>query len=111
MAADEREPRKEPSELPPPDEPREPAVGPSDEARVDAPNQPPAIERHEPAVEPAAAEPSTSVPPPRPPARAPWFAEPPERAIETPRAQLESRSRRDFLLFWAGIAASVAGAW
>jgi len=63
---------------------------------------------------PAAAEPS---PAQRPVVRTPsapgrgWLEERPEVAIEIPRRRLAAQSRRDFMLFWAGMAAAAAGAW
>jgi DMSO/TMAO reductase YedYZ molybdopterin-dependent catalytic subunit len=44
-------------------------------------------------------------------ARTDWHAEGPETVIEVPHARLAARSRRDFLLFAAGVAASAAGGW
>ena len=49
--------------------------------------------------------------PSRDPKRSNPLAEPPEIAIEVPRRRLAAQSRRDFLLFAAGVAASAAGAW
>ena len=49
-----------------------------------------------------------------PPRRRAWLdalAERPEIAIETPRRRLAAQSRRDFLLFAAGLLATTAGAW
>ena len=66
---------------------------------------------------PAAPSPPPEPPPPRPPARpAPagmrgWLEERAEVAIEVPRRRLAGQSRRDFLLFAAGVAAATAGAW
>ena len=50
----------------------------------------------------------------RAPARRGWgdfLAEPPEAAVEVARHRLDAQSRRDFLLFAAGLAASVVGGW
>jgi DMSO/TMAO reductase YedYZ molybdopterin-dependent catalytic subunit len=50
----------------------------------------------------------------RTPARRGWgdfLAEPPEAAVEVARHRLDAQSRRDFLLFAAGLAASVVGGW
>lgn len=50
----------------------------------------------------------------RTPARRGWgdfLAEPPEAAVEVARHWLDAQSRRDFLLFAAGLAASVVGGW
>jgi DMSO/TMAO reductase YedYZ molybdopterin-dependent catalytic subunit len=62
---------------------------------------------------PAGAEPERIEPPrtaPSPPRRS-RIAEPPEVAIEVPRRRLAAQTRRDFLLFAAGLLASAAGAW
>jgi DMSO/TMAO reductase YedYZ molybdopterin-dependent catalytic subunit len=40
-----------------------------------------------------------------------WLEERPEVAIEIPRRRLAAQSRRDFMFFWAGVAAAAAGAW
>ncbi len=59
---------------------------------------------------PAAPEPTPAGPPPR----RSWrdaTPEPPETVIEVPRARLEAQSRRDFLLFGAGVLATAAAAW
>src|SRR5436190_5640421 len=63
---------------------------------------------------PAPAAPAEAAPPapPPPPAEAKkrgWLAERPEVAIEVPRHRLRAQSRRDFLLFTAGVAAAAAG--
>jgi DMSO/TMAO reductase YedYZ molybdopterin-dependent catalytic subunit len=39
------------------------------------------------------------------------LAEPPEIPIEIPRSRLAAQSRRDFLLYAAGVAVTAAGAW
>jgi len=70
------------------------------------------------AAEPAAAEPA-EVPvredePAAPAAKrglAAALAERPEVAIEVPTRRLEAQSRRDFLLFAAGLAVAASGAW
>ncbi|TMQ53940.1 MAG: hypothetical protein E6K73_00590 [Candidatus Eisenbacteria bacterium] len=65
----------------------------------------------EPAPPPDHAAPAVA-PAPRP--RRPWreaLAEPPEVPIEVPRSRLAAQSRRDFLLYAAGVAATAAGAW
>jgi DMSO/TMAO reductase YedYZ molybdopterin-dependent catalytic subunit len=61
-------------------------------------------------AEPAPADPPPAEPPP-PPRRPRWFEERPEIAIEVPRRRLASQSRRDFLLFTTGVAATLAGWW
>jgi DMSO/TMAO reductase YedYZ molybdopterin-dependent catalytic subunit len=66
-----------------------------------SPEEPVAAEAPEPAEEPVA---------PKPAPRA-WVAEAPEDPIEIPRRRLAAQTRRDFLLFGAGLVASVAGAW
>jgi DMSO/TMAO reductase YedYZ molybdopterin-dependent catalytic subunit len=70
---------------------------------------PPAAE----AVPPAA--PSVVGPPQRAPAlvvpRASWIAERPERVLEVPRGRLAAQTRRDFVLFAAGVLAAASGAW
>jgi DMSO/TMAO reductase YedYZ molybdopterin-dependent catalytic subunit len=48
------------------------------------------------------------------PQRGSWFdalAERPERAIEIPRRKLAAQSRRDFLIYGLGVAATAAAAW
>jgi DMSO/TMAO reductase YedYZ molybdopterin-dependent catalytic subunit len=50
-------------------------------------------------------------PPPRRPRPGDLLAERPEIAIEIPRSRLAAQSRRDFLLFAAGILTAGAGAW
>jgi len=64
---------------------------------------------------PAAAESEKPRPaPPRPPRPRRWLdavSERPEVAIEIPRRRLAAQSRRDFLLFSAGVLATAAGAW
>jgi DMSO/TMAO reductase YedYZ molybdopterin-dependent catalytic subunit len=60
---------------------------------------------------PAAAKPAAPAPPPR---RRGWLdalAERLEVAVEVPRRDLEVGSRRDFLLFAAGLLATAVGAW
>lgn len=61
----------------------------------------------EPALEPAA----ESAPAPRPAPRPGPLAERPEAAIEVPASRLAAQSRRDFLLFGAGLLATAIGAW
>ena len=65
---------------------------------------------------PAPAAPEETAPPAPPPLPAKpkkrgWLAERPEVAIEVPRRRLRAQSRRDFLIFTAGVAAAAAGAW
>jgi DMSO/TMAO reductase YedYZ molybdopterin-dependent catalytic subunit len=94
------------------------------ETRPEAEVPPPAPADGPPAVnEPAAATvpeaPHASQTAPRPaPAEAPepsskpaWHAERPEVVIGAPRRRLAAQTRRDFLLFAAGIAASAVGWW
>lgn len=60
----------------------------------------------------ATAERGTPPEPPRPRRR--WtdaLAEPPEIAVEVPGRRLAAQSRRDFLLFAAGLIATATGAW
>ncbi len=59
---------------------------------------------------PAAAAPAPPPVPPRPPAPA-WFAERTEIPIEVPGRTLAARTRRDFLLFGAGVLATALGGW
>jgi len=62
-----------------------------------------------------AAERAPAAPPPRAARpRRTWLdalAEPPETVVELPRGRLAAQSRRDFLVFGAGVAAALAGAW
>lgn len=65
-------------------------------------------------AEPAITGPATSEPPPTPPARGARLgalAERPEVEVEVSRRLLEVRSRRDFLLFAAGLVATAVGGW
>ncbi len=50
-------------------------------------------------------------PAPAAPAKRSFLAERPEAAIEVPRARLAAQSRRDFILFAAGVLAAGTGAW
>ena len=78
----------------------------------------PRAENPEPA-HPTPAEPPAALPPLPPPrallpphrTRLAGLAERPEVAIAIPRRRLAAQSRRDFLLFTAGVAASAIGAW
>jgi len=69
-----------------------------------------------PAASPAPApppEPEAPAPPPAP-RRGGWLealAEHPEVAVEIPRRRLVAQSRRDFMLFTAGLLATATGAW
>src|SRR5437016_4635473 len=74
---------------------RDPEPPPNAAAESEAPKP---IERPEPA-KPAARR------------RRSFLAEPPEHAVALDRKKLAAASRRDFLLFGAGIAASAIGAW
>ena len=69
---------------------------------------------------PAAVDTPPEAPGPAPPVtpaapivapRAGWTLEPPEPAIDVPRSKLAAQSRRDFLLFTAGVLAAASGAW
>ncbi len=67
---------------------------------------------HEAAADGDEAPADTTAPPPAPPARhAAWHEEPAEVPREVPGSRLRAQSRRDFLIFAAGVAASAAGAW
>src|SRR5260221_559413 len=107
----------EPADVPPPAE--TPAVAPEPaEPRSAAETRAP-----EPAPEPVretarSPEPEAPAPSPAPaPSVSPrrgWIealAERPELAVEVPRRRLAAQSRRDFMLFAAGLLASAAGAW
>jgi DMSO/TMAO reductase YedYZ molybdopterin-dependent catalytic subunit len=59
----------------------------------------------------ATATPARVVPASRRGSRLDALAERPERAVERPRRRLAAQSRRDFLLFGAGLMATAAGAW
>lgn len=64
-------------------------------------------------AEPITVPPGPSAPPPgpqRPRDLRPW-EERPEIAVEVPARRLAAQTRRDFLLFTAGVAATAAGAW
>ena len=58
-----------------------------------------------------AAAPAPPATPPPPSWRGGFLAERPEQTIEVPRRRLAAQSRRDFVLFAAGLVASAAGAW
>src|SRR5258705_2041572 len=58
-----------------------------------------------------AAAPAPPATPPPPSWRGGFLAERPEQTIEGPRRRLAAQSRRDFVLFAAGLVASAAGAW
>src|SRR5436309_4920449 len=78
---------------------------------AEAPRKVPDLSPGEPAAAPSDAPPAVA-PAPRPRRR--WreaLAEPPEAPIEVPRSRLAAQSRRDFLLYAAGVAASAASAW
>jgi len=59
----------------------------------------------------AEAETPRPAPPPRPRGWLDAVSEPPETPIEIPRRRLAAQSRRDFLMFTAGVLATAAGAW
>src|SRR5690349_4476642 len=83
-----------------PDEPREPMPPDEDEpVESAAPND----DDEQEAAKPA--------PPAPPPPRPGFFAERPEVAVEVPVRRLAAQSRRDFMLFAAGVIASGLGAW
>src|SRR5438552_4026899 len=92
-----------------------PAAGPGAPPLPAAPASRPFAQPPAPAA--AAHEAAAPAPPPPPVAkRAPprkrgWLEERPEVAIEVPRRRLTAQSRRDFLLFAAGVVAAAAGAW
>jgi DMSO/TMAO reductase YedYZ molybdopterin-dependent catalytic subunit len=83
---------------------------------AEAPAEPPPSEPVPPEPATAATPPGPSatsapeLPAPAPPARS-WIAEPPEVPVAVPRMRLAAQSRRDFLLFGAGLLATVAGTW
>lgn len=62
------------------------------------------------AAERAASESAPAAPPARA-ERLGSFAERPEIAVEIPRRELETRTRRDFLFYAAGVLATAVGAW
>src|SRR5215470_14919982 len=83
----------------------EPSTTPTPETPSDAPS-PAAADS-----EPAAVE--VAEPPPAP-RRSPWgaaLAERPEEVVERPLGRLRGQSRRDFLVFTAGVVASAVGAF
>ena len=87
-----------------PEPTRETAAAPPKPVAPAAPaSKPPA-----PAAPPAAAHPPAR---PKPAPKQGWLAERPEVAIEVSRRRLAWQSRRDFLLFSAGVVAAGAGAW
>src|SRR5689334_7860080 len=100
------------SENPPPEKPAEPAPSPQPEIpdipRPQPEEAPPRPER--PQVPPPPDLPEIMPPPDRPEIPPPrgersWLAEPPEVPIEVPKSRLAAQSRRDFMLFAAGVAA------
>jgi len=87
-----------------------PVTPPEDQAP--APEPVPAKMLPEPAPEPAAPAPRPEPPPA--PRRRGWtdaLAERPEASVEVPGPRLAAQSRRDFLLFAAGLLATATGAW
>lgn len=92
-----------------------PNVAPDAAAPVPAEaNDAPAVAAEPAVVSPAPApapapQPPAPVPAPRP--RAAWSPEPAEVAVDVPRRALAGRTRRDFLLFGAGMAAAALGVW
>ena len=98
----ERASAPEPADLPVPAETADPAPEAAPEA---APETIPE------AAKPRA--PEVSAPPPLAPRRG-WLdllAERPEVTVEVPRLRLAAQSRRDFMLFAAGVLATASGAW
>jgi len=91
----------EPTPTEPTPEAKEPAEPAPDEAAPALAPDP--IE----SVEPAQPEP----PPPPKPKRPSFIAERPEATIEVPRHRLAAQSRRDFLLFGAGVVATATLTW
>src|SRR5262245_55113427 len=94
------------------DAPRDPPEPPAESA----PPEPSPTLEPEPAHQDASAEePAPAPPAPAPPAPAPrrpsWHTERPETTTLIPRGKLVARSRRDFLLFAGGIAATILGGW
>jgi len=94
----------------PPDAPRHDPPAPEsaampDEARASEP-APPAAE-----PSPAPAPVAAPEPVPPPPPRLGFLTERPEIAIERPRRRLQLQTRRDFLIFAAGFAATAVTAW
>ena len=103
-------------EIPNPTPPRGPDMPPHPPPEV--PNPPDEIPKtptpempgqpHGPEIHPPV--PGPEIPPPVRRARG-WADEWPEIPIEVPRGRLAAQTRRDFLLFGAGLAASALGAW
>lgn len=111
-------PRLDPADLIPLAESVPPAAGPGAPPLPVAAPSPPETPRVAPRPAPAEVPAPGGRPPATPPAaRTPpapkpgWLAERPEVAIELPRPRLAAQSRRDFMLFWAGVVAAAAGAW
>ena len=90
-----------------PPEPAEPVTPVTPEPYLPEPNEPPTRP-----PDPGPAPPSEPAPgaPQRPHDWKPW-QERPEAPAEVPAARLAAQSRRDFLLFTAGVAATAVGAW
>jgi DMSO/TMAO reductase YedYZ molybdopterin-dependent catalytic subunit len=101
----------------PPDEPRDVPEEAPDETPARAPEPEAPVENVAPENDDkmeVAPDPEPLPPPaPRapPPRRQPFLAERPEVAVEVPRRRLSAQSRRDFVLFTAGVIASALGAW
>lgn len=98
-------------------DPEQPAPdpNPADEGPAEPPSsEPAAAEPAAPATPPGPPEPpappAPAASPPARPSRS-WIAEPAEVPVAVPRMQLAAHSRRDFLLFGAGLLATVAGTW
>jgi DMSO/TMAO reductase YedYZ molybdopterin-dependent catalytic subunit len=101
-----------PNEVPP--APDEPPPGPSE---VPLPDEVPPAPPEGPGLPGGGGGPAPggeAHPPPAmaaPPSRPHPLAERPETAVEVPSGRLAAQSRRDFLLFAAGVATAVAGTW
>ena len=111
-AEEPRPPRRlEPADLIPLEAAVPPAAGPGapplPSAAAPKPEAP-AVARPAPPVEAPAQRPVAQKPPAP---RRGWLDERPEIPVEVPRRRLAAQSRRDFMMFWAGVAAAAAGAW
>ena len=109
---DERPGGQEPKREPPAD-----AVPPAPASVPPAAAAPPTDAAPSAARAPAATPAPAPKPEPKPAPRSPrpglseFVRERPEVPVEVPRARLQAGTRRDFLLFAAGLLASAAGAW
>src|SRR4051812_1038050 len=92
--------------------PAKPGTAAAQESEAPREEVPTGTPRDAPAT--AAPSPAPHAPESAPSPRRSWLdllAEAPEETVEVPRGRLAAQSRRDFILFSAGVVASALGAW